>query len=193
MERQKIFYIPSGNDVKSAQIVSSWTKREADKGNMVYRTPQQLLDIYTHGDGVIRIAGGADAVLAAHAARTHTYTRRTGPFGFFKQHIHEIGAVATEEGYQKNGFARDVVVEAVRRQLTLGSRLRRREVLKPQIIAMAQTGNLKSNRFFDRLGSRMNPSDVPQEAYQTEAVGLGEHAHEYNTYDVTGLARRKSN
>ena len=186
MEIQKVFYQPTPQDMTTLQKVSSWTKREAEKGNMVYRSLEAMQQIAKRGDSYVLFVDGVEA---AHAARTHIYSRRTGPFGMLRQHIHEIGAVATEEGFEKNGFAKDIITEAVRYQMKFSTRLRRREVLKPQVIAMVQVDNVRSNRFFAKLGLQVTRDAIPNEAYDTESVGVSERAHDYNTYDITNLGK----
>jgi hypothetical protein len=188
MEKQKAFYRPSASDTEVLQKVSSWTRREAEKGNMVYRSAAQMQEIAAKGDSLLLLV---DDVAVAHAARTHAYARRAGPFGILSQHIHEIGAVVTEEGFERNGYARDIVIEAVRQQLKLSARLRRGELIRPQVIAMVQVDNVGSNRFFSKLGERVDPHTIPQDAFQTESVGSGESAHQFYTYDITHSLRRR--
>lgn len=188
MEKQKAFYRPSAADIEALQKVSAWTRRESENGNMVYRSIEHLQEIAAKGDSFLLLV---DNLAVAHAARTHAYTRRAGPFGILRQHIHEIGAVVTEEGFERNGYARDIVVEAVRQQVKLSARVRRGELFRPQVIAMVQVDNAGSNRFFGKLGQRVDPHTIPQEAFQTESVGSGENAHQFHTYDITHSGRRR--
>ena len=187
MGEQKIFYNPSPSDVLQLQKVSQWTAREEQKGTMVFRSLPDMEKFSERGDVVILFVNGVEA---ASASKTHMYRMPAGPFGLFRRHIHEIGAVATEEGYQRNGFAKDVVLEAVRQQLLLRKRILRREILKPRVVAMVQIDNQRSNQFFGKLGSLMKRNEMPDEAYTSESVGEGNHSHDFNTYDITNSIRR---
>lgn len=173
-------YVPLGKDQVIARNVADLINIQAQEGTMVERSPENLLKIYKRKNGVVLMDGEQ---VVAHAAKTHTYRR------LFKRNVHEIGAVIVNPKYSGNGYAKEIVIDAIEQQLSSKKRMQRLELRRPQIIAMVQIYNLASNSVFTKLGPVLLPTEVPAAAY-VDSVGTGENSHAYNTYDITNLGRR---
>ncbi len=136
--------IPDVTRVDLAGTISSLIMEAAQNGDMLPKTPQDILGFFSKGDSMVLI-DKKDGKFLSHAAITDRY----------KDGSVEVGGVCTAKDKQRNGFATDVT-EA------LLIRIREREP-NTTIITLA---NEKSKGLFQRLGgTEMDPAELDKEVW----------------------------
>lgn len=135
--------IPDATRADWAGIISALIRKSADEGEMLHKTPEDILDLFSKGDSMVLVGNGGKFL--SHAAITFRY----------KDGSVEVGSVCTAEGEQRNGYATDVIEALL---------IHEKEVNPDKkIITLA---NEKSKGAFTKLGfTEIDPSEVDKEVW----------------------------
>lgn len=169
--------IPSVAETGWAEIISALTIKAAADGDMLPKTPEEILDLFSKGDSMV-LVDGEDKFLS-HAAITFRYGDGSV----------EVGAVCTAEDKQKNGYATDVIEALL---------IYKREMdPDKKTITLA---NRKSEGAFIKLGAtEMDPSELDKDVWSAckdckkkpKANAAGEFNCCHKPYDLTNFVARK--
>lgn len=128
-------YIPTGEDIAMAGVVSDWTKGE----NMLPKTCEEILSLFRFGNSVL--IKNEKGILISHAGITFTYD----------DNWKEIGAVATNKDFRRIGAASTAVKELMKTAL--------KKEPKSKFFALAN--NLSAGLFKKLGGKRMLSTELP--------------------------------
>lgn len=169
--------IPDVARVDWAEAISALTIKAAVEGDMLPKTPEDILDLFSKGDSMVLV--GEDGKFLSHAAITFRY--QDGSV--------EVGAVCTAENAQKNGYATDVIEALLIHERELDP--------DKKIITLA---NEKSKGAFIKLGgTEMDPSELDKEVWSAckdcrkkpQANPNGEFKCCDTPYDLTNFVVRE--
>ncbi|MBF8249724.1 MAG: hypothetical protein HW400_325 [Candidatus Levybacteria bacterium] len=172
--------IPDASRLDWVKTVSDWTVGAANKGLMLPKSQEQILDLFSKGHSLVMV--GRDDKIVSHAAATFFYLDKS---------IIEVGAVYTEESKREKGLGAK----------TVGALLGHLNELYPDAKTIFALANQKATPLFKDLGgTEMETNELHKDVWlackdcpNKLIVGAdGKHVCCDTPFDLTKVAKREN-